>query len=396
MTSPSPWDRSRNTEFAAFQLTPDRLHLNHGSYGAVPHSVQAEQERWRKHIESDPTWFFQAEMPALLRASAGHVAARFGGEGKDWVFCENATGAVNGVLASLALQPGDEIVTTSHVYGAVLKAMRLCAARRGAQLVIAELPAISQSDEAIVEAIARSFTPRTRLLIVDHITSATATVFPVAEIVRRAKAAGIAVLIDGAHVPGQLPLDVPSIGADWYTGNAHKWLFAPRGCGILWTAPARQAETRPPVLSHGTEAGYTEAFDWIGTRDITPWLVFEVAGQAHDSFGGVELMARNRRLAAEGAAILTEGLETVCAAPPQMRGAMATILLKDSCNDPALQAAFRKALWEEYRVIVPVSLFGGKLWFRVSAQAYNEPDDYQACLKACLELRSGRFAGDFR
>ncbi|HEY1631638.1 MAG TPA: aminotransferase class V-fold PLP-dependent enzyme [Rhizomicrobium sp.] len=388
MISRSPWAPSRTTEWSAFQLSDDRIHLNHGSYGAVPRAVQAAQERWRKHMESDPTSFFQNELPGLMRAQANHVAMRFGGAGKDWVFCENATAAVNGVLASLPLSPGDEIVTSSHVYGAVLKAMRLCAGRRGAKLVIAELPAIAQSDEAIVEAIARRFTAKTRLLIVDHITSATATVFPVAAIAARAKAAGIPVLVDGAHAPGQVPLDVPALGADWYTGNAHKWFFAPRGCGLLWTTPARQAQTRPPVLSHGTEAGYTEAFDWIGTRDVTPWLVFEDAARAHDSFGGPDLMDANRRKAAEGSALICEALGTVCAAPPSMRAAMATILIKENGADEALQLRLRQALWTEYKVIAPLSLFAGRLWLRVSAQVYTHPDDYRLCRDAILELRS--------
>jgi len=391
MTNRSRWAPSRTTEWRAFQLADDRIPLNHGSYGAIPRAVQDAQTRWRTHIESDPTSFFQNELPHLLREQAEYVAARFGGAGRDWVFCENATAAVNGVLASLPLAPGDEIVTTSHVYGAVLKAMRLCAARRGAKLVIAELPPIAESDEAIVDAIARSLTARTRLLVVDHITSATATVFPVAAIVARAKAAGVPVLVDGAHAPGQVPLDVPGLGADWYTGNAHKWLFAPRGCGILWTAPARQGETRPPVLSHGTEAGYTEAFDWIGTRDVTPWLVFEDAARAHDSFGGAGLMAANRKKAADGAALICEALGAVCAAPPAMRAAMTTILLKENGADEALQSRLRQALWKEYRVIAPVSLFAGRLWLRVSAQVYNHPDDYRICRDAILELRSRFF-----
>ncbi|HEY2068961.1 MAG TPA: aminotransferase class V-fold PLP-dependent enzyme [Rhizomicrobium sp.] len=407
MTFLSPWAPSQATTLSleglnlegraalsAFQLAPDRLHLNHGSYGAVPRVVQEQQDRIRAHVERDPTSFFGEELPAALRGMAQSVAARFGGKGDDWVFCENATAAVNGILASFPIAPGDEMVTTSHAYGAVLKAMREWAKRKGAHVTVVELPAIAESDDAIVEAIAAAFGPKSRLLVIDHITSATATVLPVKRIVERARAAGVAVLVDGAHAPGQVLLDAPSFGADWYTGNAHKWLFAPRGCGLLWTAPERQAETFPAVLSHGTDAGYRAAFDWIGTRDVSPWLCFAAGAAFHDSIPG--LMDRNRLLAAEGAAILCEGLGAICAAPPQMRGAMASILLKDSPVVSTASGEFRKALARDYAIIVPVSHFADRLWLRVSAQIYNGIDDYRRCLSACLELRSGRFAQHFR
>ncbi len=301
MTSPSRSARfqSRNNAdvLGAFELDPNFIHLNHGSYGAVPREVRHEQDRWRAAIERNPTAFFQDELPPALRRMARVVAERLGGSGEDWVFCENATAAVNSILHSLPLAPGDEILTTSHAYGAVQKAMTLVAARSGAQLKIAALPAVLEDDDELVVAIERSLGSRTRLLVIDHITSATATILPVLRIAALARAAGVPVLIDGAHVPGQLEVDVPATAADWYTGNAHKWLFAPRGCGVLWTAPARQETTRPAVLSHGTDQGYAAAFDWIGTRDPSPWLCFESAALAHDAFGGRALMARNRELA---------------------------------------------------------------------------------------------------
>jgi len=272
--------------------------------------------------------------------------------------------------------------------------MRVWAERKGARLVIAELPAISESDDQIVERIAGALGPRCRLLVVDHITSATATVLPVRRIAEAAHRAGIAVLVDGAHAPGQVELDVTAIGADWYTGNAHKWLFAPKGCGLLWTTPNGQAETLPAVLSHGTGAGYLHAFDWIGTRDVTPWLSFAAAAQAHDSFPG--LIARNRTLAEQGAAILLEKLGARAAAPPHMRAAMAAVVLKDSVSDSKIAPEFRRALAEKYKIIAPVYEFGGNLWLRISAQIYNESDDYQRCAAACLALREGLFSEFFR
>jgi isopenicillin-N epimerase len=392
MSSRSPLDHSPSINnlragrevFGEFELVPGLVHLNHGSFGAVPRSVTAEQERWRALIERDPTSFYTYELPGLMRKTAVQVARRFGGDAKDWVLCENATSAVNGVLASLPLKPGDEIVTTSHAYGAVLKAMKTWAERREARVVIADLPSVLQGDGDVLEAIAGALGPRTKLLVIDHITSATAIILPVRQIVDLAHKAGVPVLVDGAHAPGQVPLDVPGIGADWYTGNAHKWLFVPRGCGILWTAPSRQPETLPAILSHGTDQGYTEAFDWVGTRDVTPWLSFEAGALAHEAFGGAALMDRNRRLASEGANILAEALNAIPSAPPAMRPAMASLRIGDSAVEPGTADSLRQALVREYGVVAPVHAFDGNLWLRISAQVYNEIDDYFRCADSFL------------
>ncbi|HEY4125438.1 MAG TPA: aminotransferase class V-fold PLP-dependent enzyme [Rhizomicrobium sp.] len=360
-----------------FQLSPDLIHLNHGSYGAVPKAVRDEQDRWRAHIERNPTGFFRDELPAELRRLAGVAAHRFGGKPDDWVFCENATAAVNSVLSSFGLREGDEIVTTSHVYGAVLKAMRIWAQRFGAKVVVAQIPVIVESEEQVVQAIANSFTDRTRLLIVDHITSATAIVFPVSKIVEAAHMCGIAVLVDGAHVPGHLPLNVEDIGADWYTGNAHKWLFVPRGCGLLWTAPKRQAQTLPVVLSHGSPEGYTQAFDWIGTRDVTAWLCFDAGARFHDALGGESLMARNRKLAAVAGDMLARRLGLQITAPASMRGAMTCLTQRPSPLPASHTGSLMHRLRECCGAVLPVHVFEDALCIRISAQIYNAMADYE-------------------
>jgi len=367
----------------AFELAPNLVHLNHGSYGAVPREVRLDQERWRAAIERNPTGFFQYELPQALRNSAAHVARRLGGKSDDWVFCENATAAVSAVLHSLPLAPGDDILTTSHAYGAVLKAMFLVAGRRGATLRMVPLPPSIEHDDQVLQAIGAGLGPRTRLLVIDHITSATATILPARRIAALARAAKVPILIDGAHAPGQIDIDVPAIGADWYTGNAHKWMFAPRGCGLLWTAPGWQEETRPAVLSHGTDEGYTAAFDWVGTRDPTPWLSFESAALAHDRFGGIALMARNCGLAAEGAEMLADRLGARIAAPAGMRAAMAALELDRMGADREVAATVRLLLASEHNIVVPVYPFAENLWLRISAQIYNEPSDYERLATAC-------------
>jgi isopenicillin-N epimerase len=393
MNNRSPSDLSPNAPegpseghaaLALFQLSPDLIHLNHGSYGAVPKVVRDEQDRWRAHIESNPTGFFRDELAAELRTLAGVAAQRFGGKPNDWVFCENATAAVNSVLSSFGLREGDEIVTTSHAYGAVLKAMRIWAQRFGAEVVVAQVPIIVESEEQVVQAIAKSFSDRTKLLIVDHITSATAMIFPVAQIAAAAHARGIAVLVDGAHVPGHLPLDVDAIGADWDTGNAHKWLFAPKGCGLLWTAPERQAQTLPVVLSHGAPDGYTQAFDWIGTRDVTPWLCFEAAARFHDALGGESLMVRNRKLADEAAVLLAAELGMLPTAPASMRGAMTCLTLRPSPLVDASVSLLTGRLRKCCGAILPVYIFENAFCIRISAQIYNELHDYEVLARAFL------------
>jgi len=370
-----------------FELAPELVHLNHGSYGALPHRVVAEQQRWQARIERDPTGFFQDVYPVEIRRSAETAASYFGGSAKDWVFCENATVAINSVLASFSLRPGDEILTTSHAYGAVLKAMGMWAMRKGAALKIAALPAIIESDSQVTDLVVQAFTDRTRLLVIDHVTSPTATILPIEQIAKTARSAGIAVLIDGAHGPGQIPLNVPAIGADWYTGNAHKWFFAPRGCGLLWSAPKRQGEVLPVVLSHGTDRGYRAAFDWVGTRDVTPGLNLKAGGAAHESFGGTALMERNRLLATRGAEIVSHAVSAEPSAPAEMRAAMVSLRLGSAFALSKDPIALRRALREE-GIVVPVNCVGEATYLRLSAQIYNETSDYERCaraLKAALQ-----------
>jgi isopenicillin-N epimerase len=350
--------------------------------------VQVEQDRLRALLERDPTCFFQNVYPGTVRSAAAVAARQFGGDASDWTFCENATVAVNSVLASLPLESGDEILTTSHGYGAVVKAMRLWAERKGASLRIAPIPTIVESEAQIIDAITTAFTDRTRLIVVDHITSPTAIIFPAAAIATAAHSAGIPVLVDGAHAPGHITLDVPSIGADWYTGNAHKWFFAPRGCGLLWTARDWQNLTRPAALSHGTEEGYLAAFDWVGTRDVTPWLSIAAAADAFAKFGGDRLSARNKDLAADGAELVRQRVGGQLSAPRHIRGAMASICFPAGPTALELGLRLRAALHKE-GIVVAAGALQDTIFLRLSAQIYNALSDYEACATALARIGFG-------
>jgi isopenicillin-N epimerase len=355
-------------------LDPAFLTVNHGSYGATPRSVLAAQDAWRARMEAQPSRFMTRDLPGALRQAAAALAGFLGAEPDGLAFVTNATEGCNAVLRSLALRPGDEVLLLSHAYGAVRKTVGFMAAASGARVIEAPLPFPRPTAEAVLAALAAALGPRTRIAVLDHITSASALVLPIAAMVALCRARDVPVLVDGAHAPGQVPLDLRAIGADWYAGNAHKWLFAPKGCAFLYTAPAQRAETHPVVISHGLGQGYLAEFDWTGTRDPSAFLSIEAALAAHARLGGAALMARNRDLAAAAGARLAARLGTEVAALPAMQGAMATVRLP-AAGDAAQALALRRRL-TALGTDAPVVALDGALWVRLSAQAYNQPDDY--------------------
>ena len=380
LTTPLCTDVSRDE----WLLDPAVAFLNHGSFGATPRAVLAEQERWRGLVERHPTHFMSEELPPALRAAAARLAAFVDARADDLVFVENATAGCNAVLRSLRFAPGDEILVTDHGYPAVRKAAEYVAARAGARVVEATVPFPLHDAKQAVAAVSSQLSSRTRLAIVDHIASSTAVVFPVGELTALCRAAGVPVLIDGAHAPGMLSLDVPSIGADWYTGNCHKWLMAPKGSAFLWVAPHRQADTHPLVISHGYGQSFTAEFDWVGTRDPSAWLSVPAAIDFHERLGGTQLRERNAALAREQATLLARTWKTARGAPDALTGSMATVrlpLTEPATAERALE--LRRKLFDEHRVEALVTAFADALWVRISAHAYNRPADY-ARLAACF------------
>jgi isopenicillin-N epimerase len=294
------------------------------------------------------------------------------------------------VLGSLPLRAGDEVLITSHTYAAVAKQARHLAARAGAIVVEAALPFPTEDASQLVAAVARALTPRTRLAVLDHVTSPTALVMPLAPLIAACRATGARVLIDGAHAPGMLPLDIPRLGADWYAGNAHKWLCAAKGCGFLWARREAQAGLHPAVISHGYGEGFLAEFDWTGTRDLSPFLSIGAALEFRDRHGDARIMAHNRALADAAARHLGERWGTRIGMPPALAGAMTMVALpRHFAGDQAAAIALRRRLWDEARIDVPILVHGGAFWARLSAQIYNTMDDYDR-LAAAIEAMSGR------
>jgi isopenicillin-N epimerase len=346
---------------------------NHGAYGATPRPVLAAQDEWRTRMERQPSRFFNGVILPALREAASALGAMLGARGEDIGFVGNATEGVNGVLRSLRFEAGDEIVVLSHVYGAVRNTIRHVCAVSGARMV--EVPvAFPRPDDAdVLAGLAGAITGRTKLAALDHITSSTALLLPIGAMIAACHARGVKVLVDGAHAPGQVALDLTALDADWYVGNCHKWLFAPKGCGFLWARADRQDGIHPAVISHGYGQGFTAEFDWTGTRDPSAWLAVPAALSFHARMGGPELMARNVALAGSAAADLATRWGTETGAGNRAAGAMAMVRLP---GGEASQAASLRERLLAAGTDVPIMAHGGRLWLRLSAQAYNEAADF--------------------
>ena len=365
-------------------LEEDMVFLNHGAYGATPRVLFERQNEWRARMEAQPPRFFMNDLPGLIREAAGALAEFVGADADRTVLLENATAGMNAVLRSLRFAPGDRIVTTGHAYNAVRNTLRFAAERSGASVVEAPVPMPLGRVADVTDALRGALDDRVRLVVIDHIASPSALVFPVADAVRRCRAHGIPVLVDGAHAPGHVDLDVEAIGADWYVGNGHKWLCAPKGAAFL-TASACASEIHPTVISHAYGRGLTAEFAKIGTRDPSPWLCLPDAIDLHRRLGGQALRRRNASLARSAGAALAAALGTGLGGPEQDFGAMITVRLPgDAAATPENAARIRDRLWHDHRVETLVVALGGRLWLRLSVHAYNDEEDF-AGLPAALE-----------
>lgn len=373
-----------------WMLDPDISFLNHGSFGACPRPVLEYQTAMRARMESEPVLFFR-ELEASADAARSALARFVGADPDDLAFVPNATTGVNTVLRSLDFEPGDEILITNHIYNACRNAADLVVARAGAVLVTAEVPFPIESPDDVVAAIAERVTPRTRLLVIDHVTSPTALVFPIAAIVTEMAGLGIDTLVDGAHGPGMVPVDIAAIGAAYYTANAHKWMCAPKGAAFLHVRRDRQDRIIPTVISHGANSSRTDRsrfrllFDWTGTTDPTAHLAIPAAIETMGSLlpgGWPELMRHNHELALQARDALVLALGIRPPAPDPMLGSMAAVPLPAAAGPqpPTSSPPLQERLWKDNQIEVPVNVWPGwpHLLLRVSAQAYNRISEYEA------------------
>jgi len=367
-------------------LDPEVTYLNHGTVGAPPKRVLQKQQALRDEMERQPSRFVLRElngeqpMPwrheSRLREAIGRIAPFLGSRPEDLVFVPNVTTGLNAVLRSVSLGPDDEVVISDLGYGAVALAAGVVTRDRGATLRTVEMPHPLRDSGDVVDTIVRALTPRTKLVVVDHITAQTALVLPVATIAAECHARGVPVLVDGAHAPGSIALDIPAIGADWYAANLHKWAHAPRSCGILWAKPEHQATLHHPVVSWGSGGGFHAEFAHNATSDPTSCLAAPegIALLREWDFGAV--LAYMHGLAWEAGRALTDRWGTTLDAPRDMIGAMVTAPLPEGMGTTAEDAKrLRLALLVEDHIEVQLHAWRGRLWTRVSAQVYNDRSD---------------------
>ena len=383
-------------------LDPDVSFLNHGSFGACPEPVLEAQRAWRERMEREPVRFLDRELEGHLDVARTEVGAFLGADPEGLAFVPNATTGVSTVLASLRFAPGDELLASDHEYNATLNALRAAAERDGASVVIVRVPFPIDDPAQVVEAFLAAVTPRTRLALVSHVTSPTALVMPVAALVRELDREGVDTLVDGAHAPGMIPVDLGALGAAYWTGNAHKWLCAPRGSAVLHVRADLRARIRPLVVSHGANddrrdrSRFRLVFDWTGTTDPTPFLsipaaIRYVGGLHPDGWPG--LMAANAELARYARDRLCGALSIPTPAPDSMLGSMAAVPLPGLAPSRSAAARLAAELFDQERIEVPVFSFpvpaalpaGGtpaSAILRISAQRYNRAEEYDALAAA--------------
>lgn len=365
-----------------FALDPRLRYLNHGSFGACLRVVLAAQDSVRARMEADPLRFFERDAVDLLEVARTSISALVRADRAGMVYVRNATQAVNAVAQSFAFAPGDEILTTDHAYPACVNALAHWGERGGARVVTAKVPFPLASTAQITEAVLRAVTPRTKLALIDHVTSPTGLVFPVREITRELERRGVAVLVDGAHAVGMVPVDLGALGASYYTSNLHKWLCAPKGCAFLHVREDRRSGLHPTVISHGLGKGLLAEFDWTGTDDPSPWLVVPDAIAALEALepGGLPaLMAANRALALAGQGWLSDALGIDRPAPEDALGALVAVPLPPR-TDLAHHDPLREQLENTLSARVPFFPWPAppQRLLRVSVQRYVADDDLRA------------------
>jgi isopenicillin-N epimerase len=372
-------------------LKPSICFLNHGSYGAVPRVVFDAQTAWREKLEAEPVELIGRHSESLLHEAKCKIGPVFGMKPNDFGFVTNATEGVNAVLQSLRLSAGDELLTTNHVYNAVRQAMKRVARQAGASYREIAVSIPVKSPQAVSDTVLNAVSDKTRLLVIDHVTSPTGLIFPVKQIIDGLTGRGVEVLVDGAHVPGMLPLNIDQLGATYYAANLHKWTCAPKGTAFLWVAPHRQAMVHPTVVSHHLDEGFAREFSWQGTRDLSAWLTAPRALAFWEEFGLTNVMAHNHQMATWAQALLCRRWDAEAVSPldGSMLGSMASVTLPaplDQLDFPAV-TVWQQRLYSELGIETPVMRWNNRNLLRVSCQVYNTPEEYQTVAETILKIR---------
>lgn len=384
------WESLRNN----WRLDPDIAFLNHGSFGACPVPVLEYQRALREEMERNPVQFMARKLPERLAQVREEVAKFVHAEERDIAFTANATSGVNAVLRSLAFHPGDEILTTDHLYAACRNALDYVCARTGARVVVATVPFPVSGPQQVVHRVMERVTERTRLAVLDHVTSITGLVFPISELVAHLRLRGVETLVDGAHALGMVDVNLQILGAGYYAGNFHKWVCAPKGSGMLWVRRDLQSAIVPGCVSHGWTRDpaqrFQSLFDWQGTTDPTAWLSVGEALRFMGSLfvGGFRtVQSRNRRLALLAREALCEAVEMTPPCPESMIGSLVSVPVRARSLSgaditrlrslPTAEQLYERLVKEGFETLVMPFPAPPQRVLRVSAQVYNSPQDYE-------------------
>lgn len=378
----SPWK-------SHWGLSEEVVFLNHGSFGACPRVVMEAQSRLREEMEAGPVQFLARRYDGRLDEARKVLAQFLGADAGNLAFVTNSTTGVNAVVRSLDFQPGDEILTTDLDYNACRNVLLEAAGKSGAKVVVARAPFPLEHEDQVVEAILAAVTERTRLAMIDHVTSNSGLIFPLERIVRELEARGVDTLVDGAHGPGMLELDLETLGAAYYTGNLHKWVCAPKGAAFLWVRPDKQEGIQPAVISHGNNrerpghTAFQNRFDWPATQDPTAWFCAAEAIRWLGEFlpgGWPEVRGHHHERVIAARRMLCERLGISPPCPESMIGSMTTLPMPGRLADVAGEGdadPIYQRLFEEFGIELHVVRFGGRRWFRISAHLHNSSDEYR-------------------
>ncbi len=368
-------------------LDPDVVFLNHGCFGACPRTVLALQSELRAQLERQPLAFLDRERKERIDRALAAVGEFVGARGEDMGFVTNATEGVHAVARSLRFNVGDEIITAQHRYDAIGNTLAHVADRAGARLI--EVPIdLPFEPSRFIESITKAMSPNTRLVVVDHIVSISSLILPVQEVIDLCNRRGIETLIDGAHAPGMLDLDIEELGATYYSGNLHKWVCAPKGAGFLWVQRDRKEHIHPAIISNYHGQGFNSEFDWQGTRDITPWLCAPASIEFFEQWGWDRVRAHNHQLATWAQAHHCEmwDVESISPIDGSLIGSMVTIPLPPRAQHYGDKFALMRAIYDTYRIEVPVVEVNGRRMVRISCHLYNRAEDCERLAVAIREL----------
>ena len=384
-----------------FGLDRNCCFLNHGAFGATPLVVTAQQDEYRKRMEAQPLRFFVRELDDLIWKAKTNMAHFVGTKPENVVFQQNTTQGVNTVMHSLRPQMDDEWLLTSLNYGSCVQTFKHYAAQHNVQLNTAQIPFPLAHEDEIVEAIRAAITPKTKLALIDYITSATGIILPVQRIIDLLHAHGIEVLVDGAHAPGMLPLDLDAMGADYFVGNLHKWVFTPRGTAMLYVRPKKQPKIKPLQLSHyhdkrmSTVQHWSDQFTFLGTNDYSAYLCVSdgiAFPEQHLGISWEVLRKQNRDMTLQMRHKIGSALNLQPVAPESMIGSLATFILSENATPPRFNynntAGLGDTLFHDFGIEIPVFYLknGTQQLFRIACQCYNDESQYDYLINAMQAL----------